>query len=116
MFNTIPRIEKENLITNLKNGFRQDYRVFQSYRNINLKKLYENGQIEVNIGFTRVIGQIFSSLVSPLNDKPNEGMIMFNIDSSNLKHIAEANNSNDEISELRSRISNLLEKSLKDTK
>lgn len=116
MFSMINKIEKDYVVECLKQKIRQDQRDFMSYRDIVLKKLYENGQVQCQIGKTNVLSQIFSSIVSPLPDKPTEGFVIFNIDTYNLKHSAEATNSNEELSELRNRISNLLEKSLKESK
>jgi exosome complex RNA-binding protein Rrp42 (RNase PH superfamily) len=116
MFNYTSKIETEYIIDCLKSNIRQDNRTFDCYRDITFKKLNENGQVKVSLGNTEVISQIYSSLVSPNSSKPNEGFIFFSIDSSNLKHSAESNNMNEDLSELRNRISNLLEKSLKETK
>ena len=116
MFSIIPKIEKEYILNNIKLHQRSDNRNFNNYRDICIKQLHENGQIQVTIGNTMVISQIFSSIISPSADRSNEGVIVFSIESSNFKHTGECNGSNEDISEMRNRINNLLEKSLKDTK
>lgn len=116
MYSLIPTIEKNYIKECLNKGIRKDNRKLSSYRNINIKKLKDNGQIMVSLGNSTVISQLYVSLVTPNEDRPNEGIVLFNVDSQNLKHNAECSSSMDALSELRSRISNLLEKSLKDSK
>lgn len=112
----ISKIEKDFQNACLDQGIRLDDRDFETFRDISIKKLSENGQVQVNIGKTSAICQIHSSLISPHSDKPGEGILIFTTDTSNLKHQAESNNSNDDLNELRNRLGNMLEKSLKDTK
>ena len=116
MFNLIPRINKEFIAVALEENIRLDSRDFEVYREINIKRLEENGHIQASIGSTIVICYITSSLVSPQSDKPNEGQIIFNCDTSHLRHQAECNAKSDDLGEFRTRLGNLLEKSLKDTR
>lgn len=116
MFTYLPKIEKEFLLNQIADQNRLSGRKFNEYRDIFIKKLENPGQVIVDIGDTSVYCQIFSSLVSPQPDRPNEGIIMFNLDLSHLKHVSETNNCNEKLGILRNRISNILEKSLKDTK
>lgn len=115
MFSVLPTIEKEYLINSLHNGIRLDNRKLDCFRNIYVEKLYENGQIKASIGNTIVMTNIQCSLFTPPSDKSDKGSLQFNIDASHLRHSGESNNSNEEISELRNRLNNLLEKSLKDS-
>ena len=116
MISVLNKLEFDYIRSNIEMENRLDNRILNSFRNISFKKLKNNGQVRVSIGNTTVIGQIYSTLISPQKDKPNEGMISFAIDTLNLKHYAESNNLNEELNEIKNRISNLLEKSLKDTK
>ena len=116
MFSVISNIEKEFLIDQLMNGERSDNRLFDDYREITFEKLEQNGQCQVTLGETKVMCNIFSSLITPSPEKQSEGLILFNVDASNLRHPAEHQNNLEEINEIRNRINNLLEKSLKETK
>lgn len=112
----LPTINSNFLSVALDQGVRLDNRGFENYRDIEIKRLAENGQVLVSIGRTSVLCSIFSSVVTPQSDKPSEGIIVFSIDTSHLKHEAESKNANEELNEMRTRLSNLLEKSLKDSR
>lgn len=88
MFNTISTNEKDFTLTLLKDRtkpIREDSRDVEQYRNITIKKLPSNGQVEVCIGNTRIISQIYAKVTKPFIDHPNEGMIVFTIDTNHLK-------------------------------
>lgn len=116
MNSIIPRINKEFLEVALEEGIRLDNRLFESFRHISIKKLDKNGHVQVQIGNTICVCYINSSLISPQCDKPNEGQIVFNVDTSHLKHEAECLAKSDDLGEFRTKLNNLLEKSLKDTR
>jgi exosome complex RNA-binding protein Rrp42 (RNase PH superfamily) len=81
MFNPISNNEKQFLLTNLiKNSFREGRRELEDFRNIEIKKLQENGQVEVKIGNTMIISQIFAKLICPNKERPNEGYVVFSVD------------------------------------
>jgi exosome complex RNA-binding protein Rrp42 (RNase PH superfamily) len=84
MFNPISNIEKNFLLKNLIKGIREDERSLDSYRNISIKKLAENGQVQVKIGNTLIISQVFAKLVVPIKERPNEGSALFSV---NIKEI-----------------------------
>jgi len=80
MFNTISNNEKEFLLSNLiKNSLREGRRELEDYREIKIKKLELNGQVEVKIGKTMIISQIFAKLIFPQIDRPNEGSVVFSV-------------------------------------
>ncbi len=80
MYNPISNNEKQYLLNNLiKNDFRENNRELEEFREIKIKKLQENGQCEVRLGNTLVISQIFSKLISPNKERPNEGVIVFTV-------------------------------------
>lgn len=80
MFNPVSNNEKNFLLANLqKNGFREDRRGIEDFREIILNKLDENGQVEVKLGQTLIISQIFAKLIYPSNDRASEGVIIFNV-------------------------------------
>jgi exosome complex RNA-binding protein Rrp42 (RNase PH superfamily) len=51
----------------------------EDFREISIKKLEENGQVEVKIGNTLVISQIFSKIITPNKERANEGVIVFTV-------------------------------------
>ena len=119
MFNLISTNEKNFITKRLNaepNPIREDKRESFSYRNISIRKLHSNGQIEVKIGNTLVISQIFAKLTSPYVDRPSEGIITFSVDTYHIKPNADYNQSNEALNEFRTKISNLLEKSLRESK
>jgi exosome complex RNA-binding protein Rrp42 (RNase PH superfamily) len=116
MFNIVSNIEKHFFANNLKNDLRVDNREQNSYRNISINKLDENGQVETKIGNTHVISQVFCKLITPNRDRPSEGVIVFTIDTNALRPNAEYNICNEELGDLRNKINNLLDKSLRETK
>ena len=121
MFSIISNNTKEYLIQRLKDETgipREDGRDKDTYRNINIRLLTNNlnSPIEVKIGNTIIISQIYSKLTSPFIDKPNEGIISFSIDTNHLKPDADYNSSNEDLNEFRIKISNYLEKSLRESK
>lgn len=113
---SLPNPEKEFIEIALNQEIRLDNRAFEDYRDITIRKLGENGQVIASIGETRALAGIYSSLVSPQSDKPGEGIIIFSVDTSNLKPLYESNNTNEDLTELRNRLGNMFEKSLKETK
>lgn len=118
MFNLISNNEKSFVLRllSVENAVREDKREITSFRKISIRKLYSNGQVEVKLGKTVVISQIYAKLTAPFPDRPNEGMVAFSIDSFHLKPNADYNQSNESLNELRTKISNLLEKSLRESK
>jgi exosome complex component RRP45 len=116
MNNVLPILEKDFLDIALNLEIREDLRKFDSYRSISIERLCENGQVLVKIGDTSVLAYIHSSLISPFPDKPGEGVVVFSVDMGNLKPYAECTNTVDDLNEVKNRIGNLLEKSLKNTK
>jgi exosome complex RNA-binding protein Rrp42 (RNase PH superfamily) len=89
MFNPISNNEKCFILENLiKNSYRESERSIEEYRKISIKKLEENGQCEVKLGHTLVISQIFAKLVSPNKERPNEGIIVFSVSTSNYLYIS----------------------------
>lgn len=119
MFNTISTNEKDFTLTLLKDRtkpIREDSRDVEQYRNITIKKLPSNGQVEVCIGNTRIISQIYAKVTKPFIDHPNEGMIVFTIDTNHLKPNADYNQCNETLNEFRTKLNHILEKSLKESK
>lgn len=117
MFNPISNNERQFILSYLKTKeLREDNRREDEYRTISIKKLKENGQIEVKFGKTLIISQIFAKLVSPNADRPNEGIIVFSLDFNHLRPNSEFTQSNEELNETRTKINNLIEKSLRDSK
>jgi exosome complex component RRP45 len=116
MFNIISNSEKEFLLNYLKQDKRIDNRSIEDYRNIKLTKLDENGQIETKLGNTLVISQIFAKLIAPNKERPSEGVIVFSVDSNALRPSAEFHQANEDLNELRNKLGNLLDKSLRETK
>jgi exosome complex RNA-binding protein Rrp42 (RNase PH superfamily) len=116
MFNIVSQIEKNFFINHLKSELRVDGREPDGYRNISITKLDENGQVETKIGNTMVISQVFCKLIAPHKERPSEGVIVFTIDTNALRPNAEYNICNEELGDLRNKINNLLDKSLRETK
>ncbi len=121
MFSIISNNTKEYLLQRLKDETgvpREDNRTHDKYRKISITPLTKNlnSPIEVKIGETLIISQIYSKLTSPYIDKPNEGIISFSIDTNYLKPNADYNVSNEDLNEFRIKISNYLEKSLRESK
>jgi len=79
MFTPLSNNEKNFILTNLINDFRDDSRKINEYRKIKLTKLKENGQIQIEIGNTLIIAQVFAKLINATNDRPNEGVIVFSV-------------------------------------
>lgn len=79
MFNPLSNNEKKFIQDNLLNDFREDSRKLNEYRNIKLTKLNENGQIQLEIGNTLIITQVFAKLINATSDRPNEGVIVFSV-------------------------------------
>lgn len=79
MFSPLSNNEKKFVITNLIDNFREDSRKMNEYRNIKLTKLKENGQIQLEIGNTLIITQVFAKLINATSDRPNEGVIVFSV-------------------------------------
>lgn len=80
MFNPISNNEKQFLLNNLiKHNFREGRRGLEEFRDIKIRKLDENGQVEIKIGNTLVISQIFAKLITPNKERPNEGVIVFSV-------------------------------------
>jgi exosome complex component RRP45 len=85
MFNPISNNEKKFLLSNLTNNLRSDERKLLDYREIKLTKLRENGQIQLELGKTLIISQVFAKLINTTKDRPNEGVIVFSVNSIILK-------------------------------
>ena len=79
MFNLMSNIEKEFFLNNLKTELRKDNRKLTSFRTIKIEKMTYDGQVIVNLGNNKVFSQIFAKLVCPDSDRPNEGIILFNV-------------------------------------
>ena len=80
MFNPISNIQKQFLLSDLiNNQKRDDKRGIEDFRDISIKKLEENGQVELKIGKTLVISQIFAKLITPNKERGNEGVIVFSV-------------------------------------
>ena len=79
MFNPISTNEKKFILSNLLNQTREDSRKLLDYRNIKITKLKENGQIQIELGNTLIISQVFAKLINTTNDRPNEGVIVFSV-------------------------------------
>ena len=80
MFNPIATIQSQFLLSELiNNKIREDKRGIEDFREISIKKLEENGQVELKIGKTLVISQIFAKLITPNQDRANEGVIVFSV-------------------------------------
>ncbi len=89
MFNTISNNERQFLLNNLscetgpirnvKRSKNNKDDPTELYRKISIKKLKENGQVELKIGDTMIISQIFAKLTPPQNDRPNEGYVAFSV-------------------------------------
>jgi exosome complex RNA-binding protein Rrp42 (RNase PH superfamily) len=80
MFNPISNVQKQFLLSELiNNQTREDKRDVEDFREISIKKLEDNGQIELKIGKTLVISQIFAKLISPNKDRANEGVVVFSV-------------------------------------
>lgn len=118
MFNLLSTNERNYLITRLNSNevLREDNRSQFKYRPIAIKQLEDNGQVEVKIGLTRIISQIYAKIVTPYVDRPNEGQAVFSIDTNHLKSNAEFMQSNEDLNEFRTHLNNLLEKGLRETK
>lgn len=118
MFNIISTNEKNFLLRRLLTEplFREGKRDALSYRDISIRKLFSNGQVEVRIGNTLVISQIYAKLTTPYIDRPNEGIVVFSVDTYHIKPNADFNQANESLNEYRTKISNILEKSLRESK
>ena len=117
MFNPISNNEKQFILQSLiKSNLREGRRGMEEYRQIKIRKLEENGQVEVRLGETLVIAQIFAKMIAPSKERPNEGVIVFSVDSNNLRPNAEFTQSNEDLNEFRNKLGNLLDKSLKEAK
>lgn len=79
MFSPLSNNEKAFTRINLLNQFREDSRKLNDYREIKLTKLKENGQIQLEIGKTLIITQVFAKLINATADRPNEGVIVFSV-------------------------------------
>lgn len=79
MFNQLSSNEKNFILSNLKNEIRLDDRKHLDYRELKLTKLKENGQIQLELGKTLIISQVFAKLINATDDRPNEGVIVFSV-------------------------------------
>jgi len=75
-----------------------------------------DGQVLLHLGQTKIYSQIFAKLICPEKERQNEGVIVFNIDTSHLKQNSEYTSNFDELSDLRIKLNNLLDKTLKASK
>ena len=121
MSSLIPNINKDFLqelfSMNDNQIKRQDNRSLNEYRLITINHITSsyNSPIKVNIGNTQIISYINSKLVQPRSDRPNEGMLSFQVDTRNLKPAADFSLSNEALTEFRISINNILEKCLKES-
>ena len=121
MSSLIPNINKaflqELFSINDKEIKRQDNRNLNEYRPISINHITSNynSPIKVNIGNTEIISYINAKLVQPRSDRPNEGMLSFQVDTRNLKPGADFSSSNEALTEFRISINNILEKCLKES-
>ncbi|MCQ2818862.1 MAG: hypothetical protein MJ252_16475, partial [archaeon] len=118
MFDIISNNERSFLIKKLNNNplLRDTKRDEKTYRPVSIKKLSSNGQVEVKIGNTLVITQLMAKLIKPSEDKPNEGQIVFQIDTNHLKPNADYNQQNEELTDFRNRLNIFISKTLKESK
>ena len=79
MFNLISSIEKTFVLNNLKSDFREESEKLTSFRKIHFEQLKEDGQVILHLGKTKILSQIFAKLVCPDKSRPNDGIIMFNV-------------------------------------
>jgi exosome complex RNA-binding protein Rrp42 (RNase PH superfamily) len=80
MFNPIANNQKQFLLSELiNNATREEKRGIEDFRNISIKKMEDNGQVELKLGKTLVISQIFAKLITPNQDRANEGVIVFSV-------------------------------------
>ncbi|CRG94003.1 exosome complex component RRP45, putative [Plasmodium gallinaceum] len=96
---------------NLKNNLRLDGRNFEDSRNISFYFLGDYGNVEVSIGFTKVICRITSEIVKPFDKKPNEGIIKINLDIDSFTSVNDNLKINDECLEIRNLIERILKSS-----
>ena len=123
MSNITPNINKK-FITSLFSQedpsqiIRLDNRNSKTYRPIKIKPLTNsyNSPICVTLGNTTIFSQIYAKITKPQNDRPNEGIVTFSVDTHHLKPIADFTSSNDSLTEFRISIINILEKCLKESK
>jgi len=79
MFNILSNIEKQFISNNLKAEFREENRKLTEFRTLKFERLNYDGQVIVHLGNTKILSQVFAKLISPEADRPNEGIIMFNV-------------------------------------
>lgn len=97
---------------------RLDDRDIKTYRPIKIYPLTNNynSPICVTLGNTTIFSQIYAKITKPQNNRPNEGMVNFSVDTHHLKPIADFTSTNDALTEFRISIINILEKCLKESK
>ena len=118
----IPNINKTFLqelfsIENDDSIKRSDNRSIKEYRPISISNITSsyNSPIKVNIGDTQIISHLNAKLVQPRTDRPNEGIINFQVNTHHLKPAADFFSSNEALTEFRISINNILEKCLKES-
>lgn len=96
---------------------RPDNRLINEYRPISINNLTSsyNSPIKVSIGNTQIISHLNAKLVQPRGERPNEGIISFQVDTHHLKPAADFFSGNEALNEFRISINNILEKSLKES-
>ncbi|KAI8881549.1 hypothetical protein K501DRAFT_252983 [Backusella circina FSU 941] len=70
--------ETEFLLEALSEGKRVDGRGVYDLRSVEITLGVEYGQVEVQLGRTRVAANISAEVVKPRRDKPTEGILLFN--------------------------------------
>ncbi|KAF9365388.1 hypothetical protein BGX34_010210 [Mortierella sp. NVP85] len=70
--------EREFLLAALKEGARIDGRSFYDFRSLRLSFGADYGNVEVQLGNTRVLAKVSCEVLRPYPDKPTEGFLMFN--------------------------------------
>ncbi|CRH00713.1 exosome complex component RRP45, putative [Plasmodium relictum] len=96
---------------NLKNKLRLDGRSFEDSRNISIYFLGDYGNVEVSIGFTKVICRITSEIVKPFDKRPNEGIIKINLDIDSFTNVNDNLKISDECLEIRNLIERIIKSS-----
>jgi exosome complex component RRP45 len=122
MSSLIPNINKtflQELFSKEDNNSikRPDNRSIKEYRPISINRITSsyNSPIKVSIGNTQIISLLNAKLVQPRSDRPNEGIISFQVDTHHLKPAADFFSANEALTEFRISINNILEKCLKES-
>jgi len=76
--------EKDFVEKSIKKGIRLDGRQAFDYRNIEIKFGVDYGCCEVQLGDTKAMAQVSSEIVKPVETRPTEGQLYYNLDLSPL--------------------------------